>query len=80
VYHLIVEVFPLVGGEQKVDGFIFEFGSASEDIKVFYLIMVWKPLKDIVLGNFVSCLSVVPTIILFRDNLILKQGKQSLCS
>jgi hypothetical protein len=39
----MVEVFPLMLDEWKVDGFIFEFGSASEDIKVFYSVMVWKP-------------------------------------
>jgi hypothetical protein len=36
----MVEVFPLVLDKQEVDGFIFKFGSASEDIKVFYLFMV----------------------------------------
>jgi hypothetical protein len=68
----MVKVFPLVVEEWEVDGFIFEFGSASEDIKVFYLVMVWEPLKDMIFGNFFSSLGVVPTIVLFRDNLILK--------
>jgi hypothetical protein len=68
----MVEVFPLVLDKQEVDGFVFEFGGASEDIKVFYSIVVWEPLKDVVFGNFVSCLSVNPTITLFSDNLILK--------
>jgi hypothetical protein len=68
----MVEVFPLVLEKQEVDGFIFEFGSASEDIKVFYSIVVWEPPKDVVFGNLVSSLSVDPTIALFRDDLILK--------
>jgi hypothetical protein len=71
----MVEVFPLVLDKWEVDGFIFEFGSASEDIEVFYLFMVWEPLKDVIFSNFVSCLSVVPTIMLFWDDLILKEGK-----
>jgi hypothetical protein len=76
----MVEVFPLMLDKREVDGSIFEFGGASEDIKVFYSFVVWEPLKDVVFGNLVSCLSVDPTIALFRDDLILKQGKQGLCS
>ena len=68
----MVEVFPLVLDKQEVDGYIFKFGSASKDIKVFYLIVVWEPLKDVIFGNFVFCLSVDLTIALFGDNLILK--------
>jgi hypothetical protein len=75
MYCLIIEVLPLVLCKGKVDGFIFEFGSAREDIKVVYLFIVWEPLIDIVFGNFFSCLSVVPTIMLFGDDLILKEGK-----
>jgi hypothetical protein len=54
-----------VSGEQEVDGFIFKFGGASEEIKVFDLFVVWEPPNDIVFGNLFSCLSVDPTIMLF---------------
>jgi hypothetical protein len=68
----MVEVFLLMLKKWKVDGFIFEFGGASKDIKVFYSVVVWELWKDIVFSNFFSCLNVVPTIALFRDDLILK--------
>jgi hypothetical protein len=34
VYRSMVEVFPLMLDGQKIDGFVFEFGSASKDIEV----------------------------------------------
>jgi hypothetical protein len=68
----MVEVFSLILDKREVDGFVFKFGSASEDIEVFYLIVVWEPLKDVIFGNFVFYLSVDPTSALFKDDLILK--------
>ena len=68
----MVEVFPLVLDKWEIDSFIFKFGSASKDIKIFYLVVVWEPLKDVIFGKLFSCLSVDPTIVVFRDGLILK--------
>ena len=36
--------------------------------------MVWEPPKDIIFGNFFSCLSIIPTILLFGDNLVFEEG------
>jgi hypothetical protein len=80
MYHSIIEVLPLVLCKGKVDGFIFKFGGAREDIKVFDLFVVWEPPKDIIFGNLFSCLGIIPTIMLFGNNLVLEEGEQGSCS